>query len=465
LKRRIYLTLGVPSLGWLSLGIGISAGYGLPAYAVDPVPLTVSTDVALSQRLTPESAIAPLAVALSPDDPDAVQAGEHQPASSPDLSAPDLSAPDLPLGADHAPIAALEPGPIVSPAHLDLEVSFAPTQGFPLNAPLFTPSESSVGLKPALAQGQDNDDDTEEPPFEGVPLDQDTELPPGDPELGVIQVRSPLEDPDLGILRIREQPPLLIPPPDEPPKIGFLTARFLMGSSDNILLVIDDVGNLTGDTFFRPSLTFEVYPTLGPETTLIGTIDAALQRYGSQSSVNYDDLRFRVGIRQGLSPRTYGQLTVSYQELFRPGPNRFRFFENTAIALTLGRRDPLTPQLSLDTYYRAEYNDATVRSNFDSGPVLTDFSRFSQVIGAYLAYRFNPQLQAGLSYQVTLVDYAAQARHDTFQQLLGQVVYSITPTVRLSAYGGFGFGRSSEPRVRFDDTLFGLNLEVNLPLF
>ncbi|MBD1872272.1 hypothetical protein H6F75_02155 [Nodosilinea sp. FACHB-131] len=290
--------------------------------------------------------------------------------------------------------------------------------------------------------------------------DPDADPTGQDPELGVIQVRSVLEDNDLGILRIRDQPP--IPVAARPPaKIGFFSARLAIASSDNILLAVNDVGGLTGDTFFRPSIGFGIYPSLGPQTALIATADYGLQRYGSQSSLNYDDLRLRVGLRQGLTPRSYGQLVFTYQELYRPGGNRGRFFKNTALGLTLGRRDPITPKLALDTYYLLQFNGA----QSTSGGTATDFSRFFQSAGGYLGYDITPRLQAGLSYQLNFIDYTAQDRYDTFQQVLGQVVYRITPNLRFNVYGGVSFGRSSEPRVRFNDTFFGAAIDATIPLF
>lgn len=290
--------------------------------------------------------------------------------------------------------------------------------------------------------------------------DDELELPQ-DPELGVIQVRSLLEDNDLGILRIRDQPQLPIPTAQPPAKIGFFSARLAIASSDNILLAVNDVGGLTSDTFVRPSIAFGVYPSLGPQTALIATADLGLQRYGAQSSLNYDDLRFRVGLRQGLSPRSYGQLIVTYQELYRPGANRARFFKNAALGLTLGRRDPITPKLALDSYYLLQYNDAQSTS---SGTA-TDFSRIFQSAGAYLGYDVTPKVQLGVSYQLNLIDYTAQPRYDTFQQVLGQVVYRLNPNLRLNLYGGVSFGRSSEPRVRFNDTFFGAAIDATIPLF
>ena len=315
-------------------------------------------------------------------------------------------------------------------------------------AALIPPSAEPWFPAGSLAQGEDEDEAEEEPS-------------PPDSELGVVQVRELQEDSDLGILRIRDQPASL-PQIEQPaPKIGFLVARLGISSSDNILLGFNDVGGLTGDTFVRPSLAFVAYPSLGPQTTFIAIADLGLQRYVSQSSLNYDDLRFRLGVRQGLTPRSYGQLILGYQELFRPGFNRARFFKNTSLGLTLGRRDTLATNLTLDSYYLAQFNGA---QSF-SGSTTIDFSRFFQSAGAYLAYNITPQLQAGLGYQLNLIDYTAQDRYDTFQQLLGQLAYRITPTVRLSLYGGVSFGRSSEPQVQFNDTLFGAAIEARVPLF
>jgi len=286
--------------------------------------------------------------------------------------------------------------------------------------------------------------------------------PGSDPELGIIRVRSSSEDPELGILRIREQPVIPETPPQEPSKIGFFTARLTAASSDNILL---DVGGLTGDEFLRPGLSLAFYPPVEPQTFLIGNIDASLQRYTTQSDFNYDDLRFRIGVRQGLFPRTYGQVLFTYQQLFRPGPPRFRFFENAAFSFTLGRRDPLTSRLILNSYYQVQLNDTEARSTPDGPTNFDDFDRLTQYLGGSLNYTINPQWLTGVSYQMTLADYTGQERYDTYHQLIGQLTYRITPDVRMSLYGGFSFGRSSDPRIQFNDTLFGVTLDATVPLF
>ena len=373
--------------------------------------------------------------------------GTDEPATIPD-SSPEVAEVEVPHSA-MSPALAERPTPPLTPG------TYLTTA-----AALIPPSAEPWFPAGSLAQGEDEDEAEEE-----------EEPSPPDPELGVVQVRELQEDSDLGILRIRDQPASL-PQIEQPaPKIGFLVARLGISSSDNILLAVTpnlpgytNVGGLTGDTFVRPSLAFVAYPSLGPQTTFIAIADLGLQRYVSQSSLNYDDLRFRLGVRQGLTPRSYGQLILGYQELFRPGFNRARFFKNTSLGLTLGRRDTLATNLTLDSYYLAQFNGA---QSF-SGSTTIDFSRFFQSAGAYLAYNITPQLQAGLSYQLNLIDYTAQDRqdrYDTFQQLLGQVVYRITPTVRLSLYGGVSFGRSSKPQVQFNDTLFGAAIETTIPLF
>ncbi len=399
-----------------------------PQVLVDPAPGATYTSVIRSatDELLEELALEPVGV-TSPTHPRSLPV---PPAAEPDLA--------LPQGTYLTTAAALATTPGATSA---------------VAGPIRSTSPQRYSHELAQADG---DSDA---------ADQDDD-PDSDPELGVIQVRSLVEDTDLGILRIRAQPeiPAQVPQPPRP-KIGFLTARLAIANSNNILFAVNDGAGLTGDTFLRPSLGFALYPSLGPRTVFIGTADLGLQRYVSQSALNYDDLRFRVGVRQGLTPRSYGQLMFTYQELFRPGGNRSRFFKNTAVGLTLSRRDPITPQLVLDSYYLVQFNGAQSRTETFSGPVTNDFSRLLQSAGGYLGYDITPQLQAGLSYQLNLIDYTAQDRYDAFQQMLGQVVYRLSPTVRLSVYGGVSFGRSSEPRVWFNDTFFGATIDATIPLF
>jgi hypothetical protein len=312
---------------------------------------------------------------------------------------------------------------------------------------------------PWLAQTDDEEPET------GPSPDLEA-LPEADPELGVIRVRnSLLEDPELGILRIREQPEIPVAQAREPRQIGFLTARLSGASSDNILLVLNEFGGLTGDEYLRPGLSFSVYPALGPHTLLIGSADISLQRYTTRSDVNYDDMRFRLGVRQTLFPRTYAQFMFSYQQLFRPGSSRLRFFDNKAYGLTVGRRDPLTSRLVLHSYYQIQYNDSAVRPSTTSPTDTEGYDRLSQYFGGYLAYNISPQFETGVSYQATLADYTGVERYDTYHQVLGQFAYKLTPNVRMSIFGGWSFGRSSRPDISFDDTLFGFTIDATVGLF
>ena len=412
--RRFIFPLAMLGLGWV--GLGNAAAIATPEAKLETVP---SESISGEHHFSPWRR--PTALAL----PSAIPKAETKPTPA-----------DRGISGLLPPPTAVDLGPAPSPWEVSPTAADAS-----LDASFSAPQEPA----PALAQGEE------------------LEELPADPELGVIRVRNPLEDPELGILRIRDRPNL--PASPAPPKVGFLTTRFSVVNSDNVLLVVNDVGGLTGDTFYRPAASLAFYPSLGPQTALIGSLDVGLQRYGSQPALNYDDWQVQLALRQGLSPRSYVQVGVTYQELLRTGGSRFRFFDNRAVALTLGRRDPFTPKLALDSFYRVQWNDSLARFQTSDGVVVTDFSRLSQTAGAYLGYTLSPQWHTGLNYQISLNDYTRQDRYDTVHQLLGQAVYSITPQVRLSLYGGWSFGRSSDLRLRFDDTIFGFTIDATVPLF
>lgn len=319
-----------------------------------------------------------------------------------------------------------------------LDLSFAKS-GVPLGTVLFAP-QPDRGAALSLAQ---------------TPVDPEAPNPEEeDPELGIIRIRSATADPELGIIRIREQPVIPAETARSSTTIAFLTGRVSIGSSGNIFLASDPLLGLVGDQFVRPGVTLGIYPALGPETYLLASADLSFQRYFNVTSINYDEVRFRLGVRQALTPRSYGQLTWSYQQLFRPGL-KDRFFENDSVELFLARRDPLTPEIALNSYYQLQLNF--------SDPGI--FDRIVQFAGVYASYQISPQLQAGLTYQITLADYTSFERFDTYQQVLGQIVYQVIPEVRVTLYGGFSFGQSSLPNVRFEDTIIGITFEGTVGLF
>ncbi len=270
-----------------------------------------------------------------------------------------------------------------------------------------------------------------------------------DDELGVIQLRSPLQDPELGILELRQ-----IAPPRPRSPIAYFSSFIAASSSDNIFLVEDPVQGRFGDNFIRPGISILAFPALGPDTGLLLSARTTLLRYEEQADSSYDELRFQVGVRQRLSRNAYARLSLSHQLLYEAGFTE-QFFTNTGIEWTLGRRDRLTPQLTLDSYYQGQL--------FFSDP--ERFSNILNSVGASLNYQINPQWDTGLGYRLTISDFTQQSRHETYQRLTGQLRYAITPAVRMSLFGGLSYGRSSESRITFDDTFFGLSINATVPIF
>lgn len=270
-----------------------------------------------------------------------------------------------------------------------------------------------------------------------------------DDELGVIQLRNPLQDPELGIIELRQ----LAPPPRRIPVVYF-SSFVTASSSDNIFLVEDPVQGRFSDNFIRPGISLTAFPSLGPDTNLLLVARTTFLRYQEQSNSSYDELRFQAGVRHRFSERVYGQVSLSQQLLFDEGFTD-QFFTNTGVELTVGRRDRLTPQITLDSYYQGQI--------FFSDP-----ERFSNVlnsVGGYLGYQIAPQWDAGIGYRLTISDFTQQSRHETYQRLTGQLRYSITPGVRMSLFGGLSTGRSSESRITFDDTFFGISFDATVSIF
>jgi hypothetical protein len=145
---------------------------------------------------------------------------------------------------------------------------------------------------------------------------------------------------------------------------------------------------------------------------------------------------------------------LSNQLLFDEG-FQDQFFSNTGIEVTLGRRDPLTPRLTLDTYYQGQV--------FFSDP--EEFSNVLNSVGAYLGYRFHPQWDTGIGYRLTISDFTQIDRHETYQRITGQLRYAISPSVRVSLFGGLSYGRSSRSDITFDDTFFGISFDATIQVF
>jgi hypothetical protein len=301
------------------------------------------------------------------------------------------------------------------------------------------------------------------------------QLRPGDPELGTFQLK-PLTleeatDPELGIPILREKPLDQRPPA---PRVARQPSVYLLLRADyfrttNVFSGIDPVN----DGLIRSGLTLFYAPAIGPQTYLVTSLDASLIRYanlggmknqvGSSTfgSLNYNELRFRAGVLQRLSPRMFGEIGWSNQQLFttkeglRDALRGDRFFNDHSIRVELNRQDPLSPSLSLNTFYqfRASFADPS------------DRNRLIHSLITSLGYSLSPNFQAAIDYQIAWSHFTQQARDDIYQQLVGRLTYTVTPQSQFNVFGGFSFGSSSDRNIDFKGLIVGVGLVINLPLF
>ncbi|ESA36249.1 hypothetical protein N836_07870 [Leptolyngbya sp. Heron Island J] len=274
-----------------------------------------------------------------------------------------------------------------------------------------------------------------------------------DDELGILRLRSqPIGiDSELGVLRIRptEDVPLEVEPEPTRQTTVFLTGRGNIYGGNNLFRTPDPID----DRIYQTGIGIFAFPRISDTTNLVLSAEANLARYEDLSVVDYNELQFQAGIRQRLGQRSYGQINWRYQNLSTPGSDSF--FTADYIELLLSRRDILNNRTWLDTYYQARlsYSDPE------------EFSRFSQIATGSLNYGFDPQTRVSLLYQLFLDDYTETARHDTYHQVLAQFSHDLSSTTRVSLFTGFRFGRSSRSNVNFDDTIYGVSINITLPLF
>ncbi|HEY9887011.1 MAG TPA: hypothetical protein V6D02_01330 [Candidatus Obscuribacterales bacterium] len=419
------------------------------AIAGEPAGHTPPADGALSQGLSasaPDSAALVPAAIRSPQPTVIASALLH-------MSPPWAKALDDSATADVAKLSAPKenapaPRAVVPPSEV-IAWAIAATEGEPVRdglAPVWArpPGVSRPNGDPELGILQ-----VEEPSADPELGTLQVQATPADPELGVLQLRNPLQDSELGILELRSFVP---PPPPRP--VLFISTYVTASSSDNVFLVEDPVQGRFGDTLIRPGINVSAFPAIGPNTNLLLSAETNLVRYQEQQASSYDEVRFRAGIRHRFTNRAYGQLSLSSQMLFDEGYSD-QFFTNNGIEITLGRRDPLTPQLVLDSYYQGQI--------FFSDP--EEFSNVLNSVGAYLGYRFNSQWDTGIGYRLTISDFTQQSRHETYQRITGQLRYAITPAVRVSVFGGLSHGRSSEANITFDDSFFGISFDATIQVF
>lgn len=280
-----------------------------------------------------------------------------------------------------------------------------------------------------------------------------------DPELGTLRVRelevehrATASDLELGNLRIREQEP---PPQQKVQSPRYQTTARLTAQSgyfqtNNIFSGIDPVD----DSLLLLGLSLVAAPALGPKTALVTAIDGTLIRYVDQSEYNYNQLRFRAGIRQQLTPRMYGEIGWNNQQLFRAGVGD-RFLNEHSIRLAFQRRDQLTDKLRLNTLYEFRLSDANPESR----------SRIVNSLSVSLSYSLKRDLQVGLDYQFALSNFTQRDRQDQYHRLLGRLNYALSRNSQISVQSGLTFGGSSQPNIDFDNLFFSVTYTIELGKF
>lgn len=272
---------------------------------------------------------------------------------------------------------------------------------------------------------------------------------------------------ELGKLVVREERPLeqQQPPPipqSQTKPIGSLQAHVGYFGTNNIF---SSKVKPVEDGLIYSGLTLASAPLpLGSKTYLNGSIDGNLIRYINQSKYNYNQIRFNVGVYQQLSPRMYGEIGWSNQQLFyaRNASNFHagdRFLNENSFHLSLGRRDPLTPRLMLDSFYdfRLSLTDPPSKQE--------NRDRMIHSVWISLNYYLKQSLQVGLDYQLGFSDFTRRDREDLYHRLYSHLTYGISNDTNLSLQGGVSIGGSTDTNIDFDGWFFSVNYNLELGRF
>ncbi|MBG1242565.1 hypothetical protein [Nostoc sp. NZL] len=275
-------------------------------------------------------------------------------------------------------------------------------------------------------------------------------------------------DRELG-LRVRVRPlEQQLPKPIEQPQflpqfkpIGYLQGRVGYFQTTNIFSSndspIEDGLIISGLT-----LTSAYFP-LTSKTFLNASIDGNLIRYINQSQYHYNQIRFNLSLYQHISQRMYGEISWSNQQLFYANnSDRLdsfkagdRFLNENSLQLSLGRRDPLTPKLTLDSFYELSVNFADPQSR----------DRIINSFWVSLNYYLQKPLQVGIDYQVNFSDFTQRDREDQFHRLFGHLNYRISDTSNLNVQAGASLGSSTVENIDFDGWFFSINYSLQLGRF
>lgn len=346
-----------------------------------------------------------------------------------------------------------QPSPTLNQNVGDLQTQNDPP---PLEAPPGTfPNPSLEQREQLLDSPQTNYDERRE---ELRRILQQTQSSPStsNPELGLrIRPRTLPQSP------IEQQPlPTIEKPVVQFKPLGYLQARVGYFNSSNIFSAsVDPVEDSL--IFYGLTLASAYFP-LGSNTYITGSIDGNQIYYLDQSIYNYNQLRFNLSLYRQLSQRMYGEISWSNQLLFyaNNGDNfkaGDRFLNENSIRLSLGRRDPLTTKLVLDSFYELSLN-------------LSDPENRSRIINSFwlsLSYLLQKPLQVGINYQLNLSDFTNRpdSREDEFHRLFGHLTYRVSTYSNLNLQGGVSFGDSNAPNIDFDGWFFSLNYSWNLGQF
>jgi hypothetical protein len=271
---------------------------------------------------------------------------------------------------------------------------------------------------------------------------------------------------ELGRLLVRERQLEQLPPPQRPvpppQPLGYLQAHVGYFQTNNIF---SSKVNPVEDGLIYSGLTLaSAALPLGRRTYLNGSINGNLIRYLDQSKYNYNQLKFNLGVYQQLSQRMYGEIGWSNQQLFYARSNgNFsagdRFLNENSFRLSVGRRDPLTPKLMLDSFYEFRLSLTDPPSNQDNR------DRIINSVWVSLNYYLQPSLQVGLNYQFGLSNFTRRQREDQYHRLYGHLTYGISNYTNLSFQGGFNLGNSTENNIDFDGWFFTVNYNLELGRF
>jgi hypothetical protein len=380
---------------------------------------------------------------------------------SPRIEAPKIKSPSVPVQPNA--IAASESGNMTMEGQLeDAELGQIKLRPPALSSPETLPPENNTRAELAPSAVEPISEQMIEPRPAIQPA-QTPLIPANDPELGQIQTRPPESD-ELGKILIRPKPK---PPAAAKSKSVYLLAHADYFTTANAFSARDRIS----DGLVRTGVTLFYAPALGPSTYLITSADANIARYIKLSQLNYNELRFRAGISQRLSPVMFGELGWSNQQLFvteRGFAGTFRgdrYLNDNSLRFELSRRDKLSPKLNLVTFYQ-------LRRSFTDR---RDSDRLSNTLYASLGYKVTPGLELALDYQYNRSDYVNRDRRDHFHQVLGRLSWNTAKQIQTNLFAGYSFGSSSDDRklfgragdqnIDFKGWTLGINLVLNAPLF